>query len=46
MIYARKITVWCESALADDSAIAAALEEGRLFEVCANVQYQIEAARS
>lgn len=44
-VYPRRITLWCESKLADDSAIAAALEEGRLWEVCVNVQYLIEAAR-
>ena len=41
MIHARKITVWCESDLADDADIAAALEEGRLWEVCSGVQYSI-----
>ena len=40
---AYKITIWCESDQ-DEPGLAMALEQGELWEVAVNVQYQIDPA--
>jgi len=43
-VSAYKITIWCEADL-DEPDLAAALEQGELWEAASNVQYQIDPAR-
>ena len=41
---AYKITIWCESELSEYD-LAAALEQGELWDKASDVQYQIDPAR-